>query len=453
MPQQVDYMLEGTPSSTATTASVVSTPSGFTALTVSPGTGGSASYSDTYAQAGVTSLQVFTPGSGSSAVRLPFAAPSLQGAIRFYHRIQAELPAALVIGSVRHSGGQLFRIAISASGAALLQDSTGTTIATSAAGAWASGRWNRIEVVFTVATASTGIATLNVYDGNGDTPTGTASTTTGNLGTAQATSVDLAGPVTSSFTSGVTQWFDSVALEDGATSEIGPHVVVNTPPSVTITAPQVVPAGGAFTASVTAADPDGAIASYAWTVLSGSATATAAVSPVLSGAATPSVSGTAPSSPGLVRLQCVVTDNSGDSTVATTVVYVLRASGDILPLAADGVTADAWTRTGAATTDGAALGDALDTTYVVSPEYTSVESWEEFRLEPSAPRSNLSIAIRTRVTALGGTVVARLMDGGVQRQQWTITQGTSFADQTLTVASPGAITTWTNLWLRFAVVN
>lgn len=451
------YLCEGTPSTTATSALMTSTPPGLTALTVSPGSGGTAQFSSTYTHSGVTSLQIFTPATVSSVVRLPFAAPHRSGAVSLMHRVATALPAALVILSMRHSSGQLFRIAVAANGAVLVQTSTGTTVVTTAAGAWEADRQNRIEFTYTIGTTtSDGEVSLSVYAGNDDVPTGTASTTTGNLGTADVVTLEVGAiPATSSFTSGVTQYFDSIGMDDGATAEIGPYLAANQPPAVTsLTAPQVVAASASFSATVVASDPEGGGLTYAWSVGDPSASAAGPLTAALTNTTSATVNGTAPATPGVVTLQCVITDEDDGETTVTTEIRVPRTSGDLLPLAIDGATSGGvWGRSGAATTDGEALGDELDTTYTISPEFAGTESWEEIRLEPTIARSALSIQLRTRVTATGGSAFARLMDGEEMRQQWTLSQSTSFTDQTLVVTNPGAISTWGALRVQLAVVS
>ncbi len=214
--------------------------------------------------------------------------------------------------------------------------------------------------------------------------------------------------------------------------------------TATVTGPQNVAAGATVTATVVPSGPP--VTSYAWSVVSGSSTAT----PTLSGASTATVSLTAPAAGSLVTLQCVVSSSTGSVTVTTEVRSVIVSGEvDFLPLGGTGGTG--WTNAGGAPTEGAALSDALDSTYVESPDYAGTESERRWRYQPSAPRSSLTITLRPEVTATGGTTKARLYCGTTLVQEWTITQGTSWADQALTVTTPASITDWGNLWLAVAV--
>lgn len=342
------------------------------------------------------------------------------------------------------SGGTLAaRVMINSARKLVLQYNNGSTVT-----AWTStesvplNQWIRIEF-YVVRSATVGEIRAAFYPGDSVTATDSyASAATLNTGTAAITIAPVGKFFNGTFAD---FWIDNPVVETAATGFIGPPV--NNPPTGTITANQTVAAAAAVTATVSATDADGSIASYAWTVVSGASTST----PALTGASTATVSLTAPAAGNLVTLQCVVGDDAGGTLTLTTEVRVPLTSGDLTTLALTG-TGDPWTNTGGAATDGAALADASDTTYSESGDYTIVASERRWRLRPTIARTSLILTLRGLVTATGGTVKARLYEGATLRQEWTITPGTSVGDHTLTVTSPGAISDWGNLWVAAVVV-
>jgi hypothetical protein len=247
-------------------------------------------------------------------------------------------------------------------------------------------------------------------------------------------------------TGGMTALNTSSAFALGTGGKLSRTDIANTPPSVTVAAFQNVAAAAAVTASVSATD-EGSITSYAWTVVAASSTAT----PTLTNASTATVSFTAPAVGNLVTLQCVVTDDLGASTTVTTEVRV-PTSGAFTTLAIGG-TGAAWTNVGGAATGGAALADALDTTYVESPDYATTESERRWRLQPLTPRSALQLTNRNLVTATGGTKKFRLYEANTLREEWTVPQHTTVADDAFTLSSPGSISDWGGLWVAEAVAS
>lgn len=112
-----------------------------------------------------------------------------------------------LVATLRNSGGAAGRIQVNTNGAVAVYNTSNVLITATAAGAWVSGRWNRIEITMTVATSTTGSFTLNVYDEDSLTPTGTCTASNANFGTTNLVSMDLGSPGTNNGT--VTHYFDT----------------------------------------------------------------------------------------------------------------------------------------------------------------------------------------------------------------------------------------------------
>lgn len=442
------YLFEGTngtdvSNNTPAAANIVSTPSGFACTATANGAASTMTLSNDFTHTGGTSLKFLCAAAVTQIIRLPYAASNATVAFSGYHYSTAAPTSSVVIATIQNAsdiGGRFF---LATNGAISLQNAAGTTIGTTAAGAWVANRWNRIEVVLTSG-STTGAGSLSVYNADSGTATGTISVTNTDMGTANFSKVDLGTPTNTS--GAITHYWEDVQLRDGGSGEIGPYAPANTPPTVAVTANQDVAAAASVSATATATDSDGTIASYAWTVAYSSTT-----SPTLTGASTATVSLTAPAAGNLVTLQCVVTDNGGATTTVTTEVRVpTTGSFATLPGAGSGAT---WTNTGGASSEGVALSDASDTTYIESPAFIATASTHKFRLQPLTTRSDLTLTSRSLLTALGGTVLVRLLEGTTQRQQWTVTQSTTVNDQSLAVTTPSAISDWGNLWVEYSVAS
>lgn len=106
--------------------------------------------------------------------------------------------------------------------------------------------------------------------------------------------------------------------------EVNPASASNTPPTANAGADQTVAVGAAVTVGGTDTDPDGSIASIAWTQLSG-ATVT------LSSSTTASPTFTAPGSPSTIVLRKTVTDNLGATGTDDVTVTVQTAIAAVTP--------------------------------------------------------------------------------------------------------------------------
>jgi hypothetical protein len=197
--------------------------------------------------------------------------------------------------------------------------------------------------------------------------------------------------------------FDNVRYGRKAAGDIGD--VANTPPTLTLTANQNVAAGAAVTVTASASDPDGSIATYAWSIVAGSSTG----SPALTGASTATVSFTAGAVGNLYTLQCSVTDNGGEVTTRTTEVRV-PAAVDVAPLAGSGFEGGAagWTIIGGSSSQGAALADGSSSTRVESPDLTSTPLSRWWRLKPMTTRDALRITLSDAVLTAAGSHASKV---------------------------------------------
>lgn len=225
-------LLRFTPSqpnaTTVTTTNLVSLPSGKQAVTVATGgAGNTVTYSSDFVKNGINSIKVFAQASASVAMRLPFdTTDKMSGAISFYYRVETPLTAGLCIATVRHASGVALRIVMTGGNAVSVQNTAGVAVASTATGVWQTGQWTRIDVIATVATTTTGSFTLNVYNNDSTSPSGTCTASNGDFGTAPLTSMDIGVPavVPAAYTEGIVQYFAAPALHDGVTTQIGPWV-------------------------------------------------------------------------------------------------------------------------------------------------------------------------------------------------------------------------------------
>jgi len=224
----------------------------------------------------------------------------------------------------------------------------------------------------------------------------------------------------------------------------------NLPPTVTVGSNQDVSAGATVSLTSTASDSDGTVASRLWTFDYPTSGA-----PTLTGSTSANASFTAGAVGNLYILRHTATDNLGATGYATMEVRV-PTGGTIAPLAGAGTGAGTWTNTGGAGSEGVALNDASDSTYVESATASGTEQNRRWRLNPSSVRTSGTITVRV-AQDISGTIVAkvRLFEGSTQRQEWTITTTTSIADQTVTLSGGtiSAITDWGNLYVEVAVTG
>lgn len=397
--------------STLNTTNVISS-DGAASTSVSPGSGGTIQSSDVHVHHGDTAIRFVGGGTASQSVRLPFAAANNVVAFEIYR--WCGTVTAIDICNVRHASGQLFRIGISAAGALQVKDSTGTVLGSTATGAWASSSYNRAAVkADNSGGASAGTCSVEVYSGDSLTPTGTLTLTGVNLGTAPVASIDIGSPNSTAYTE--PNYWDSIQMDDGATTFIGPYVVVNVPPSVTAGSAQTVAGGATATLAFSVTDTDGTIVSRATTFDFPTSGA-----PSITGGTGNSPSFTAGSAPQLYIVKHEATDNDGGVGSATTEVRVpTTGSATSNPVAMD-ATAEVgtWTNTGGAATDGAALADGSDATYLESGAVTSTSQETTIRILPRSAMASGSITVRLSTDTGTANATVRLRRGTTVLQEW-----------------------------------
>ena len=213
----IDYLAEGTAGTNVATSTIISTPAGYQASSVSAGTGNPAHvFSDEQAQSGATSIKMVTAATTAGIVRLPFAGTAAtQGAVTFSHYSVTAPTALLNIANIRTSSGSPLRIGVNAARAVTVASST-ATLAQTADGAWATGRQNHIQVWVNLAT---GDVSVSVFAGTSRVPTGTLSGNYSLGATGTLSAVDVGTPQNAP-TGGYTHYFDTIRLDDGRTSQI-----------------------------------------------------------------------------------------------------------------------------------------------------------------------------------------------------------------------------------------
>jgi hypothetical protein len=401
------------PGSTLNTTNVVSQDAA-TASVVTAGAGGTITSSDTHVHSGVTSARFVGGGSVTSVMRLPFVGAAAAGAVSVYHR--SGTLTSLDIINVRHASGQLFRIAISGTGAIQVKDASGTVLGSTASGAWAIDRWNRIEAKWDNSGGSAaGVIDVEVYVGD-DTasPTGELSLSGVNLGTAQAATMDIGSPNLFSYTG--THWFDSIQMDNGRTTFIGPYVVINQAPEVTAGPAQTVGESETATLSFSVSDLDGTIASRSTTF-----DFPASGGPTISGGTTNSPSFTTGSAPALYIVRHTAVDDDGAEGSATTEVRVPSSgAGTSAPVPMDATAkTGTWSLEGDADTDGEALADEDDDTYLESGEISGVAQEVTVRLLPRTALASGTLTVRLATDIGSATATVRLRRGTTVLQQWT----------------------------------
>ena len=377
---------------------------------------------------------------------LPAAAASSWAAYSF--RIHGDLPASnTVIGAIRNAAGSALLVQVTTAGAVRLLAADAVTVI-GTLGTVAADVDYRVEWGCTHGAATTapfdGTARGRVWAEGSSVP---SVTTYSNVNVGAADTINHRFGVQSGGAALILSR-DSYAWGDGTTM-LGAWTVA---PVVSAGADQTVAQGASVSATATATDADGTIASYAWTCTEWPG----AGAPTLTGAATATVSFTA-ADYGRYVLSVVATDNDGNPSEADTVTIYVPTTGEVLPVEdVNGTGVGTWTITGGSATHGAALSDSSDSTFVTAPDATASADTLRIPLRPSVVRSAPTLTVRVaKTTSAALTVDVRLYEGTTLRKTWAgITVTTSAADValTLTTAEADAITDWNALAVEFSQV-
>lgn len=217
-----NFLGEGTHGATCTAGTVVAD-DGATATSVNQNATNTIQFSNVVAHTFSTSIRSSSSAAQSgTVVRLPFTSSTVTGATRLYHRAASLPPVNWVVETLRQASAVSNRILVNTDGSVSIASSAGTVLATTAAGAWAINRWNRIDVWFDGnGAAATHDLFLAVYDAESGTATGTASRTNTTV-TTPIVAIDIGQPVSNGAWE---HWYDTVGLEVGVTAFIGPYVI------------------------------------------------------------------------------------------------------------------------------------------------------------------------------------------------------------------------------------
>lgn len=419
---------------------------------------GAATFSAAHAAHGALGGRFYSGGGGNATFRRwPLAAPATQ----FQASVVLTNPGAQastveILGFVNSGGVRRLTVQVSSTGTIALRTTAATyNMATSAQVAAGVKFRLALEVTGGSTTASVIVAHLYLQSSPGvwDQAVGTAiNVTDANMSTDQIIGVDV-GPLTG-IAAAYTVGADDLQLNDGAGSAIPDYSVANTPPIASAGGNQTVSSGATVNLTGTASDTDGSIVSTVWSYVSGSSTG----SPTLTGGNTLTPSFTAGTAPQLYTLQLLVTDNLGGTASATVEVRVaVTGATDVRPLPFAAAKTGTWNRVGGSSSDGAALADESDSTYMESGSLSGTEQTLLTRLEPSGARATGKIQLKLGTDTGTGTAQVRLYEGGagplgarVLRQAWTqaVTSTATAYEFTLSAGTVSAISDWGNLLLE-----
>lgn len=363
------------PNGTAVTLSnLTSSPGALQPLVVSAAGGSTIKFSNLHPHSGGMGLEFVAISGSNDQVRFPLAASNMLAAFEWYDYINGSLAATTeAIASVRHSAGNICKVAIVSTGRLQQQDSTGGPLGAafqSATGIVTANTLLRYSVVVNI---TTGAMTTKVYAGDSLTPLATVTNTVaGSLGSNPIVGIDIGRPGTTA--QNITQYFDVIQTSDGASTEIGPYTVTNAPPTSNAGADQY-GQPRTYNLAGTIDDVDGTIPDFvnAWQWVSGPLASSASGPTITSGragAGTNQLVCTAavPLTAGkwVFSLGNGAVDDGGAAIVSpdTVTCFVSPASGD--PVQVYDVTIGTYSNVGGAANAAAALNDASDTTYVES---------------------------------------------------------------------------------------
>lgn len=279
-------------------------------------TGATCTYSTTASNG---SIGASITGNGAHALLGFYMTDTNTLSFRFYIRIPSNPTSEVQIVTPRSSTDYIGGLNLNTSGKIKVTAAPGELTLYTCTNALALNTWYRVEISWSVATATTGAVQFKYFAGNSTTAIESYTTTTANLGTLPIYLLRM-GKIGNSGNSPM--FLDSVAYDPATVSLLGPYAAINIAPIANAGAGGVnIEPGVTCTLNGSAStDPDGTIASYAWAQTSGKA-----VTLTGSGA---SRTFTAPYTlPGTVcGFQLTVTDNSGATATATVSFTVMGAT-------------------------------------------------------------------------------------------------------------------------------
>lgn len=417
---------------------------------------GTTTFDTAMAAHGALGGRLYSGGAGNATFRRwPLATATTQFQFSgVFTNPGAQASTVEIAGFVNSGGVRRLSVQVSSTGTIALRTTAATyNMATSAQ--IAAGVKFRLtcEVVGGSTTAGEIVAHLYVQSSPGvwDSPVGTAvGVTNANLSTDAIVGVDI-GPLTG-ITAAYTVGIDDIQLRDGAGAEIGDYTVPNDLPVIDAGSNQSVSSGATVNLSGSATDPDGSVVSTVWSYVSAASTG----SPTLSGGSTLTPSFAAGTAPQLYTLQLTVTDNLGGVSTDTVEVRVpVSGATDARPLPFAASKTGTWTRTGG-TSDGGALADESNSTYIESGAISGVEQMIRTRFEPAGARATGKVQATLAMDTGTGNWQVRLYEGATLRQSWTQaavgTTPTAY-EFTLSGGTLSAITDWGNLYLELGVTS
>lgn len=368
--------------------------------------------------------------------------------VRFFLRITSAPSGNVWIVNFLNAASQRMAVEITTTNALRIRDDAQSNIYTS--GNLSTGTDYRVEF-FSTANATTGSCRLTVYSGNTMTVVQDSGLLT-NRNTGDLYDTFRLGSKTSTATVTLTIALDNWAYDDTQAAYVGPF---GTPPVANAGADQTV-AAGTVNLSGTATDSDGTVTSTVWTFDYASSGP-----PSFTGGTTLTPSFTAGALPQLYIIRLTVTDNDAFTHFDTMEVRVnVAGATEMRTIPGAGTGAGTWSNVGGAGSEGEALSDASDTTYVQSGTLSGTGQLRRWRLFPSDIKATGSIALRMATDTGTGNVIVRLYQGvgaGTLRQSFSPQAiNTTITDYNFAL-SAGTVTAigndWGNLFVEVEVTS
>jgi len=418
--------------------------SGFSTIV---NTGGTSVISTAWAFQGTRSgLFTGTSTSGACYGQESLAGLNTSFSIRFFLRIDTMPSASPWIFNLLRDASQRMSIELTTTGALRIRDDAQANIYTS--GNLGTATVYRVEF-FCTQSPTTGTCRLTVYSANTMTVVEDSGLLSNrNTGSDEYNNFRL-GAKTSTGTVTLALAMDNWAYNENSAAYVGPY---GTPPVAGAGANQDVAASVTVNLSGTATDADGTVTSTVWTFDYPTSGA-----PSLTGGTTLTPSFTSGSAGNLYILRLTATDNDTFTHFDTMEVRVpLGGAVDSLPLAGAGTGAGSWSNVGGAGSEGEAMADGSDATYVQSSTLSGTPQLRRFRVQPSDIRATSNVEVRMATDTGTGNTTVRLYQGATLRQTWTQAITTTITTYSFAL-SGGTITAigsdWGDLYIEVEVTS